>query len=57
VREWEEAHPDRIQFHWLSTNNSWLNLIESYFSTFHKVDQNVDQEAKTGQAIKPNYLK
>ena len=29
----------------------------SYFATFHKVDLNADQEAKTGQAIKPNYSK
>ena len=37
--------------------SSSLNLFESYFATFHKVDPNADQEAKTGQAIKPNYLK
>jgi transposase len=37
VREWANAHPSRIQFHWLPTNSSWLNLIESYFSTLHRV--------------------
>jgi len=37
VRELVEANPDRIQFHWLPTNSSWLNLIESYFATLHKV--------------------
>ena len=37
VREWAEANPDRVQFHWLPTNSSWLNLIESYFATLHRV--------------------
>ena len=33
VASWAQAHSDRILFHWLPTNSSWLNLIESYFST------------------------
>lgn len=37
VRAWAETQPARIQFHWLPTNSSWLNLIESYFATLHKV--------------------
>lgn len=40
VQEWAARHPERIQFHWLPTNSSWLNLIESYFSTLHRVALN-----------------
>ncbi len=33
VREWAEHRRGRIKFHWLLTNSSWLNLVESYFAT------------------------
>jgi len=33
VRDWALDHCRRITFHWLPTNSSWLNLIESYFAT------------------------
>lgn len=37
VRKWAEDNQTRIKFHWLPTNSSWLNLIESYFSTLQRV--------------------
>jgi len=33
VSDWALDHLERIEFHWLPTNSSWLNLIESYFAT------------------------
>ena len=37
VREWAKEHVHRIRFHWLPTNSSWLNLIESYFANLQRV--------------------
>jgi transposase len=43
VREWIREHANRIELHWLPTNSSWLNLIESYFATLeHTSLQNTD---------------
>jgi transposase len=43
VSKWACEHPDRIEFHWLPTNSSWLNLIESYFATLERTAlQNTD---------------
>ena len=36
VTEWTPKHAERIKFHWLPTNSSWLNLIESYFATLER---------------------
>jgi hypothetical protein len=33
MMEWAAKHKKRLKFHWLPTNSSWLNLIESYFAT------------------------
>ena len=53
VFEWASNRHDRIQFHWLPTNSSWLNLIESYFATLvrtalHNTDYKTPQEIEQG---------
>jgi hypothetical protein len=36
VSEWAADHAERIVFHWLPTNSSWLNLVESYHATLER---------------------
>jgi len=31
VRQWLKQHP-RVQFHFVPTSSSWLNLVERFFS-------------------------
>lgn len=61
VSEWAPAHPNRIQFHWLPTNSSWLNLIESYFATWQRTalyntDYKTPEEIEAGLQIGIQYL-
>jgi transposase len=36
VQQWAADHSHRIKFHWLPTNSSWLNLIESFLATLQR---------------------
>ncbi len=61
VASWAQAHSDRILFHWLPTNSSWLNLIESYFSTLartalHNTDYKTPDDIEQGLLRGIGYL-
>jgi len=61
VREWAAKHRKRIKFHWLPTNSSWLNLVESYFATLertalHNTHYRTPREIERGLARGMNYL-
>lgn len=61
VAQWASEHRDRIQFHWLPTNSSWLNLIESYFATLvrtalHNTNYKTPDEIEHGLLAGISYL-
>jgi hypothetical protein len=61
VRKWAEDNQTRIKFHWLPTNSSWLNLIESYFLTLqlvalHNTDYQTPEEIAAGLLRGITYL-
>ncbi|MFB3789411.1 MAG: transposase [bacterium] len=61
VAEWAAKHAHRLQFHWLPTNSSWLNLIESYFATLeqtalHNTDYKTPEEIEMGWQKGIQYL-
>jgi transposase len=54
VRLWRPL-PARIQFVWIPTNASWLNLIEPWFSALERVALH-HTDLKTPEAISGNLL-
>ena len=54
VRLWQ-PRPRRLQFFWIPTNASWLNLIEPWFSVLERVALH-NTDLKTPEAITDNLL-
>jgi len=61
VAHWAQGREGRIQFHWLPTQSSWLNLIEPWFAVLGRTalantDYRTPQEIEEGLQRGIEYL-